>query len=83
MIMRWEYVSFVLGILLCLIATFLMFEGSILGENTTGLATVTLIVGIGLIATSGVGFAETQEILEGNLNTHLLPNFLFCSCLDS
>jgi hypothetical protein len=29
-----------------------MFEGSILGENTTGIATVIGIVGIGLIATS-------------------------------
>ena len=61
MIMRWEYVSFVLGIVLCLIAAFLMFEGSILGENTTGLATVTLIVGIGLMATSGVGFAKPKK----------------------
>jgi len=52
--MRWDYVSFVLGISLCLIGAFLMFEGSILGERTTGIATVIGIVGIGLIATSGV-----------------------------
>jgi hypothetical protein len=55
--MRWEHVSFALGILLCLIGAFLMFEGSILGENNTGWATVIGIVGIGLIATSGVGFS--------------------------
>ena len=55
--MRWEYVSFVFGILLCLIAALFIFEGSILGENTTGWATVIGIVGIGLIGTSGVGFS--------------------------
>jgi hypothetical protein len=43
--MRWEYVSFVLGILLCLIGGFLMFEGNILGENK-GWAIVIGIVGI-------------------------------------
>jgi len=53
-IMRREYVSFVLGLSLCLIGAFLMFEGNILGERTTGWATVIGIVGIGLIATSGV-----------------------------
>ena len=31
-----------------------MFNGDILGENTTGIATVIGIVGIGLIATSNV-----------------------------
>ena len=35
--MRWEYVSFVLGILLCLIGALVMVAGeSILGENHTG-----------------------------------------------
>jgi len=31
-----------------------MFNGDILGENTTGIATIVGIVGIGLIATSSV-----------------------------
>ena len=48
----WQNASFVLGILLCLLGAFLMFEGSILGENNTGWAIVIGIVGIGLIATS-------------------------------
>ena len=53
--MRWEYVSFVLGISLCLIGAFLMVAGEpVLGENHTGIATVVGIVGIGLIGTSGV-----------------------------
>ena len=43
----------ILGILLALTGAFLMWNGSILGENTTGIATVIGIVGIGLIATSG------------------------------
>ena len=54
--MRWDYVSFVLGLTLCLIGAFLMFEGNILGENK-GWAAVIGIVGIGLIGTSGVGFS--------------------------
>jgi len=52
--MHWEYVSFVVGISLCLIGAFLMFEGNILEERTTGVAIVIGIVRIGLIATSGV-----------------------------
>ena len=44
---------FISGILVALIGAFLMWNGSILGENTTGIATVIGIVGIGLIATSG------------------------------
>jgi len=58
--MRWQYVSFVLGISLCLIGAFLMFEGNILGENV-GWAIVIGIVGIGLIATSGGGLLKPKE----------------------
>ncbi len=43
---------FTLGILVALMGAFLMWDGSILGENTTGIATVIGIIGIGLIATS-------------------------------
>jgi len=59
--MRWQYASFALGILVCLIGAFLMFEGSILGENTTGWAIVIGIVGIGLIATSGVSLLKPKK----------------------
>ena len=44
---------FVIGLLIALTAAYLMYDGQILGENTTGIATVVLIIGIGLIATSG------------------------------
>lgn len=43
---------FIVGILIALTGAFLMWHGSILGENTTDIATVVGIVGIGLIATS-------------------------------
>ncbi len=45
---------FILGILLASTGAFLMWNAHILGENATGIATVIGIVGIGLIATSGV-----------------------------
>ena len=59
--MHWEYASFGLGISLCLIGAFLMFEGNILGENNTGWAIVIGIVGIGLIATSGVRLLKPKN----------------------
>ena len=43
---------FIIGLVLSLTAAFFMFDGGILGENTTGIAIVIGIVGIGLIATS-------------------------------
>jgi drug/metabolite transporter (DMT)-like permease len=43
---------FIIGLVLALTAAFFMFDGDILGENTTGIATVIGIAGIGLIATS-------------------------------
>ncbi len=40
------------GVLVCLIGGFLMFYGSILGDRTTGIATIVGIIGIGIIASS-------------------------------
>jgi energy-converting hydrogenase Eha subunit H len=45
-------IFFALGILICLAGAGLMFDGAILGETTTNVATVLGITGIGLIATS-------------------------------
>lgn len=42
---------FVSGILVCLAETGLVFNGTILGETTTNVATVLGLTGIGLIAT--------------------------------
>lgn len=47
-------VQFVAGLALALIAAFSMWHGSILGENTTGIAIVIGIIGISLIATSHI-----------------------------
>jgi hypothetical protein len=46
--------QFITGIILALIAAAIMFEGTILGENTTSIALVVAIVGIILIATSKI-----------------------------
>ncbi len=48
------FIQFTIGLILALVAAFFMFDGGILGENTTGIATVMGIVGIGLIAMSNV-----------------------------
>ena len=45
-------IIFTLGLLIVLFAAFCMLDGDILGENTTGIATVMGIVGLLLIATS-------------------------------
>ena len=44
----------IIGLIIALTAAFFMFDGDILGENTTGIATVIGIVGICLIATSNI-----------------------------
>jgi hypothetical protein len=44
--------SMAVGVLLCLIGGFLMFQGSILGERTIGIARVVGIIGIGIIAST-------------------------------
>jgi hypothetical protein len=53
--------QFILGIILALIAAAIMFEGSVFGERTTGIAMVMGIVGIALIATSNVRLLKLSE----------------------
>jgi LPXTG-motif cell wall-anchored protein len=48
------FVQWIIGIVLALVAAIFMFDGDILGENTSGISTVIGIVGICLIATSNV-----------------------------
>jgi hypothetical protein len=45
---KYRKILFVLGILICIAGTAVMFDGAILGETITNVATV---LGIGLIAT--------------------------------
>jgi len=45
----WQYALIALGVLVWVIAVFLMVEGSILGERTTGIATLLGILGMFII----------------------------------
>ncbi len=51
----------VIGLLLALTGAYLMFDGQILGANTTGIATVVGIVGLFLIATSGTTLGQVVK----------------------
>jgi tellurite resistance protein TehA-like permease len=46
--------QFVLGLVIALVAAYIMFHGSIFPENNSGIAIVLGIVGIGVIATSRI-----------------------------
>jgi len=48
---KYKKISFVLGSLICLAGTGLRFDGAILGETTTNIATVLGMTGVCLIAT--------------------------------
>ena len=48
------FAQWIIGVVVALIAAIFMFDGDILGENTTRISTVIGIVGICLIATSNV-----------------------------
>lgn len=52
---------FVIGVLIALTGAYLMYDGQILGEDTTGIAIVVGIVGIGIIATSGYNLLEKKQ----------------------
>ena len=65
-IKTWQRVLFALGVSLCLAGAFLMWNGSIFGNRTIGIAIVTSIVGIGLISTYTTaprlkGFKKSQS----------------------
>lgn len=49
--MNIQYVIKMMGVAVCVIGAFL-FDGSLLGEQTTGLATIAGIIGISIISTS-------------------------------
>ena len=47
-------IHFVVGIIVALIGAFIMFHGSVFGENNSGIAIVIVIIGIGLISSSHI-----------------------------
>ena len=55
------YAQWIAGLVIAVIAAIFMFDGDILGENTTGISTVMGIVGISLIATSNVNLLPTRR----------------------
>jgi len=55
------FAQWIIGIVLALIAAIFMFDGDILGENTTGISTVIGIVGICLIATSNINLLSLKR----------------------
>ncbi len=50
-----------IGVLVCLTGGFLMYNGSILGESTSGIATVLGIIGIGIITSSNTAALATKH----------------------
>jgi len=55
------FAQWITGVVIALIAAIFMFDGQILGENTTGISTVMGIVGISLIATSNVNLLPLRR----------------------
>jgi drug/metabolite transporter (DMT)-like permease len=55
------FAQWIIGIVLALVAAIFMFDGDILGENTTDIATVLGIIGICLIATSNVNLLSLKR----------------------
>jgi Na+/proline symporter len=55
------FAQWIVGLILALIGAFFMFDGDILGENTSGISTVIGIVGICLIATSNIHFLPLRR----------------------
>jgi Na+/proline symporter len=55
------FAQWIIGIVVALTAAIFMFDGDILGENTTGISTVIGIVGICLIATSNVNLLSLKN----------------------
>lgn len=47
-------IHFLLGIIIALIAALIMFDGIIFGENTSGIAIVIGVIGIGIIGSSHI-----------------------------
>jgi purine-cytosine permease-like protein len=55
------FAQWIVGIVLALAAAIFMFDGDILGENTSGISTVLGIIGICLIATSNVNLLSLKR----------------------
>ena len=57
-------IQWIIGIILCLAGAVSMWSGDFFGENTTGIAQVLGIIGIALIATSGITLRTFTKKLD-------------------
>jgi LPXTG-motif cell wall-anchored protein len=55
------FAQWIIGLVIAVTAAIFMFDGDILGENTSGISTVIGIVGICLIATSNVNLLPLRR----------------------
>jgi Na+/proline symporter len=55
------FAQWIIGIVIALIAAIFMYDGDILGEDTTGISTVIGIVGICLIASSNINLLSLKR----------------------
>ncbi len=55
------FAQWITGVVLALVAAIFMFDGDILGEDTTGISTVLGIIGISLIATSNINLLSLKR----------------------
>jgi len=55
------FAQWIIGLVIAVTAAIFMFDGDILGENTTGISTVMGIVGICLIATSNINLLSLKR----------------------
>lgn len=55
------FAQWIIGLVIAVMAAIFMFDGDILGENTSGISTVIGIVGISLIATSNVNLLPIRR----------------------
>jgi hypothetical protein len=62
----WQRALFALGVSLCLAGAFLMVNGSLFGDRTSGIAIVTGIIGIGLISTHRKVGTDKLQVAEQN-----------------
>ena len=58
---KWQYALITLGVAVWIIAVFLMVEGSILGERTTGIATLLGIMGSFIILITSQHYMLSQK----------------------
>ena len=55
-------IQFTIGLACALIGAYVMFHGTIFGENNPGIAIILGIIGIGLISASPIGILKEKKV---------------------